>query len=138
MAMRVKIGLGSCGMAAGARQTQTALEEALAAAGSTLRSERTGCIGLCFAEPLVEVVDAESGQNWFYGRVDAAAAARIATEHVLGGQVQEDLLLTPDELHFLQSQQRIALRNCGVIDPENIEHYIERGGYQARRHAVCE
>ena len=138
MAMRVKIGLGSCGMAAGARQTQTALDEALAAAGSTLRSERTGCIGLCFAEPLVEVVDAESGQNWFYGRVDAAAAARIATEHVLGGQVQEDLLLTPDELHFLQSQQRIALRNCGVIDPENIEHYIERGGYQALRQAVCD
>ena len=78
MAMRVKIGLGSCGMAAGARQTQAALDEALAAAGSTLRSERTGCIGLCFAEPLVEVVDVESGQNWFYGRVDAAAAARSA------------------------------------------------------------
>ena len=138
MAMRVKIGLGSCGMAAGARQTQAALDEALAAAGSTLRSERTGCIGLCFAEPLVEVVDVESGQNWFYGRVDAAAAARIATEHVLGGRVQEDLLLTSDELHFLQSQQRIALRNCGVIDPENIGHYIERGGYQALRQAVCD
>ncbi len=138
MAMRVKIGLGSCGTAAGARQTQAALDEALAAAGSTLRSERTGCIGLCFAEPLVEVVDVESGQNWFYGRVDAAAAARIATEHVLGGRVQEDLLLTSDELHFLQSQQRIALRNCGVIDPENIEHYIERGGYQALRQAVCD
>ncbi len=138
MAMRVKIGLGSCGMAAGARQTQAALDEALAAAGSTLRSERTGCIGLCFAEPLVEVVDVESGQNWFYGRVDAAAAARIAIEHVLGGRVQEDLLLTSDELHFLQSQQRIALRNCGVIDPENIEHYIERGGYQALRQAVCD
>ena len=138
MAMRVKIGLGSCGMAAGARQTQAALDEALAAAGSALRSERTGCIGLCFAEPLVEVVDVESGQNWFYGRVDAAAAARIAIEHVLGGCVQEDLLLTSDELHFLQSQQRIALRNCGVIDPENIEHYIERGGYQALRQAVCD
>ena len=46
MAIRVKIGLGSCGMAAGARQTQQALDEALAAGGSKIRSERTGCIGL--------------------------------------------------------------------------------------------
>ena len=138
MAMHVKIGLGSCGMAAGARQTQTALDEALAAAGSSLRSERTGCIGLCFAEPLVEVVDDASGQNWFYGRVDAAAAEKIVQGHVLGGEPQADLLLTADEMHFLQSQQRIALRNCGVIDPENIEHYIERGGYQALRKAVCD
>ena len=138
MAIRVKIGLGSCGMAAGARQTQQALDVALAAGGSKIRSERTGCIGLCFAEPLVEVCDEAAGQSWLYGRVDAAAAARIAEGHILGGQVQEDLLLSEDELHFLHSQTRIALRNCGVIDPENIEDYIERGGYQALRQAVCE
>ena len=132
--MRIKVGLGSCGMAAGARKTQAAIDAALSAAGSATRAERTGCIGLCFAEPLVEVVDGDT--SYFYGRVDAAKAEQIVNGHVIGGQVQHDLLLTDDEMAFLNRQQRIALRNCGVIDPENIEHYIARGGYQALQKAV--
>ncbi len=134
--MRIKVGLGSCGIAAGARQAQAALDECLAAGGSPLRSERTGCIGMCFAEPLVEVID--DGVSYFYGRVDAARARQIAEGHILGGEVQRELLLTDDELDFLRRQQRIALRNCGVIDPENIDDYTGRGGYQALQKAVCE
>lgn len=134
--IRIKIGLGSCGMAAGARTTKEAMDGALAKAGLGIKTERTGCIGLCFAEPLVEVIDGE--RSYFYGRVDAKAAEQIVEGHIVGGEPQEELLLTPEELHFLESQHRIALRNCGVIDPENIEHYIERGGYQALRKAVCE
>ncbi len=134
--MRIKIGLGSCGMAAGARNTKEALDAALIKAGLDLQTERTGCIGLCFAEPLVEVIDGE--QSYFYGRVDAAAAEKIVAGHIVGGEPQEELLLTPEELHFLESQHRIALRNCGVIDPESIEDYIARGGYEALRKAVCE
>lgn len=132
--MRIKVGLGSCGMAAGARKTQEAIDAALSAAGSAVRAERTGCIGLCFAEPLVEVIDGDN--SYFYGRVDAAKAEQIVNGHVIGGQVQHDLLLTDDEMAFLNRQQRIVLRNCGVIDPENIEHYIARGGYQALQKAV--
>lgn len=135
-AMRVKVGLGSCGIAAGARQTQAALDECLAAAGAALRSERTGCIGMCFAEPLVEVIDGDN--SYFYGRVDAVKAKQIVEGHIIGGEVQQDLLLTEDELNFLHRQQRIALRNCGIIDPENIDDYIGRGGYQALHKAVCD
>lgn len=134
--IRIKIGLGSCGMAAGARTTKEAMDGALAQAGLGIKTERTGCIGLCFAEPLVEVIDGE--RSYFYGRVDAKAAEQIVESHIVGGEPQEELLLTPEELHFLESQHRIALRNCGVIDPENIEHYIAQGGYQALRKAVCE
>lgn len=134
--IRIKIGLGSCGMAAGARTTKEALDGALAKAGLGIEAERTGCIGLCFAEPLVEVIDGE--RSYFYGRVDAKAAEQIVEGHIVGGEPQEALLLTPEELHFLESQHRITLRNCGVIDPENIEHYIAQGGYQALRKAVCE
>lgn len=134
--IRIKVGLGSCGIAAGARQTMAALDESLGAAGLGLRSERTGCIGMCFAEPLVEVID--GGNSYFYGRVDAAKAKQIVDGHIVGGEVQQELLLTEDELSFLNRQHRIALRNCGVIDPESIEDYIERGGYQALRKAVCD
>jgi NADH-quinone oxidoreductase subunit F len=130
------VGLGSCGIAAGAKKTQEAIDGVLAAAESPIRAERTGCIGLCFAEPLVEVVDGD--KSYFYGRVDAEKAALIAEKHILGGEVQTDLLLSDEEMSFLTRQERIALRNCGVIDPENIEHYIERGGYQALKKAVTE
>ncbi len=134
--IRIKVGLGSCGMAAGARKTKDALDAALAAAGLDIRAERTGCIGLCFAEPLVEVID--GGESYFYGRVDEAKAAQIVKEHIVGGKPQQELLLAEDELNFLTRQTRIALRNCGVIDPESIEQYIARGGYQALKKAVCE
>lgn len=132
--LRIKVGLGSCGIAAGARKTQAALDEALAAAGQNIRAERVGCIGLCFAEPLVEVLDGE--KSWFYGRVDEEKAKQIVAGHIVNGEVQTELLLSDEEMHFLNSQQRIALRNCGVIDPENIDDYIARGGYQALRQAV--
>lgn len=134
--IRIKVGLGSCGMAAGAQKTKAALDAALSAAGLNIRTERTGCIGLCFAEPLVEIID--GGQSYFYGRVDEAKAQQIVQQHIVGGKVQQELLLAEDELGFLTRQTRIALRNCGVIDPESIGHYIERGGYQALKRAVCE
>lgn len=134
--LRIKVGLGSCGMAAGARKTQSALDKALAEAGLAIRAERTGCIGLCFAEPLVEVTDGV--ESWFYGWVDETKAAQIVAGHIVGGEVQQELLLSDEEMSFLTRQQRIALRNCGVIDPENIDHYIERGGYQALKQAVCD
>ena len=134
--LRLKIGLGSCGMAAGARKTEDALNKALSAAGLDRRAERTGCIGLCFAEPLVEVTD--GSQSWFYGRVDEVKAEQIVTGHIIGGKVQDDLLLTDEEMNFLTSQKRIALRNCGVIDPESIDDYIARGGYRALQKAISE
>lgn len=134
--IRIKVGLGSCGMAAGAQKTKAALDAALAEAGLNIRAERTGCIGLCFAEPLVEVIDGD--QSYFYGRVDEAKAQQIVQEHIVGGRPQQELLLAEDEMNFLTRQTRIALRNCGVIDPESIEQYIGRGGYQALQKAVCE
>lgn len=132
--IRVKIGLGSCGIASGANDTKTALEQALS--GSKVQVERTGCIGLCFAEPLVEVVDGE--KSYFYGNVNAKKAAIIVEKHVLGGEVQEKLLLNAEEMNFLEKQHRIALRNCGVIDPENIEDYIAGGGYKSLEKCVNE
>lgn len=133
---QIKIGLGSCGIAAGALKTQAALDAACKQAGLNVEAGRVGCIGLCFAEPLVEVSDGTN--NWFYGRVDEAAAAKIVAEHIVGGTPVAELLLSADEMRFLQRQQRIVLKNCGVIDPESIDDYVAHGGYAALKKAIAD
>jgi NADH-quinone oxidoreductase subunit F len=119
----LKIGLGSCGYAAGARGVLNVLQE------MGVSVKRTGCIGMCFAEPLVEVID-EQGST-FYAKVSKDSIKEIVESHVQGGVPLPELALAADELDFLHKQTRISLRNCGIIDPEDIGEYMERGGYQA-------
>jgi len=98
---------------------------------------RTGCFGLCEAGPIVIVYP----EGAFYSRVDANDIARITEEHLLKGRivtdllyaesVEEDQIKSIDEVGFYQKQQRIALRNCGVINPEIIDEYIAMDGYRA-------
>ncbi len=98
---------------------------------------RTGCFGLCEAGPIVIVYPEGS----FYSRVNADDIAKITEEHLLKGRivtdllfaesVQEDEIKSIDQVGFYQKQQRIALRNCGVINPEVIDEYIAMDGYKA-------
>ncbi len=97
----------------------------------------TGCFGFCEKGPIVKVLP----DNTFYTQVKGSDAAEIVAEHVVKGRKVNRLLYTDpksnehvsDSKHmgFYQKQIRIALRNCGVINPENIEEYIAREGYQA-------
>ncbi len=107
---------------------------------------RTGCFGLCEAGPIVIVYP----EGAFYSRITAEDAARIAEEHLLKGRVVKDLLYAEsvdeetneiksiDEVGFYKKQQRIALRNCGVINPEEITEYIALDGYQALGQVLTE
>jgi NADP-reducing hydrogenase subunit HndC len=99
---------------------------------------RTGCFGLCELGPVVIVYPEGS----FYSRVKVEDVAEIASEHLLKGRIVMRLLYSDsvaedqtirslDHTRFYAKQKRIALRNCGVIDPENIEEYIAVDGYQA-------
>jgi NADP-reducing hydrogenase subunit HndC len=98
---------------------------------------RTGCFGFCEKGPIVKVIP----DNTFYTQVKPADARDIVEEHVVKGrQVERLLYVDPDKktrvsdakgMNFYKKQIRIALRNCGVIDPENIDEYIARGGYEA-------
>lgn len=119
----IKIGLGSCGFAAGAQAVLDTLKE------MGVSAKQTGCIGMCFAEPLVEVIDDKG--SVFYGGVTKDSIKEIVESHVKGGVPVEKLAMSEDELGFIKKQTRIALRNCGVIDPESINEYKARGGYQA-------
>ncbi|WP_035379258.1 NADH-quinone oxidoreductase subunit NuoF [Fervidicella metallireducens] len=97
----------------------------------------TGCFGFCEKGPIVKI----SPDNVFYVEVTPEKAVRIVKEHIIKGRVVEDYLYkepeTKEVLHeqnempFYKKQLRIALRNCGFIDPENIYEYIAVDGYQA-------
>lgn len=133
--VKIKIGMGSCGIAAGAARTKAALEQALEQASADVKVEQTGCIGMCFNEPLVEVIDGE--EHFWYGKIKEEDALLLVEKHILGGEPFSERLIPQDEMSFLTRQTRIALRNCGVIDPERIEDYIESGGYKAAKKALC-
>jgi NADP-reducing hydrogenase subunit HndC len=102
-----------------------------------VRVIRTGCFGLCAMGPIVVVYP----EGAFYAQVKPEDAKEIVTEHILKGRIVKRLLYTDsketetkkslNEMDFYKKQVRIALRNCGVIDPENIDEYIAFDGYQA-------
>lgn len=97
----------------------------------------TGCFGFCEKGPIVKILP----DNTFYVEVKPDDAERIINEHIIKGRKVTDLLFkdpktkesVSDSKHmeFYKKQMRIALRNCGVINPENIDEYIARDGYQA-------
>lgn len=131
---KVIVGLGSCGIAAGANKVYNKIKALQEAEKLDFELAKTSCIGMCFREPLVEVVD-ENG-SMIYGDVDEDKAIEIIQQHVIGLNpikdyvVKTDLFTTPDSVYF-DGQIKIALRNCGYIDPENIQEYEDRGGYAA-------
>ena len=97
----------------------------------------TGCFGFCEKGPIVKIMP----DNTFYTKVKPEDAVEIIKEHVIGGRrVQRLLYVDPEtneavsdskHMNFYRKQVRIALRNCGLIDPENISEYIARDGYSA-------
>ena len=105
---------------------------------------RTGCFGFCEKGPIVKIIP----DNTFYVQVKPEDAQEIVEEHLLYGRKVKRLLYVnpetkkavPDSKHirFYQKQLRIALRNCGFIDPENIAEYIARSGYMALGKALTE
>ncbi|MCR4871742.1 MAG: (2Fe-2S) ferredoxin domain-containing protein, partial [Atopobiaceae bacterium] len=117
--MRIVIGEGSCGLAAGAGAVHTRMEELLAQgnpAGATLGI--TGCIGMCFLEPIVDVYDDEGALHRFV-KVQEKDADTIYGAVMSGDlSLADKLLITPEDEEFLSKQTRIALRDCGIIDPE--------------------
>ncbi|MEI8202064.1 MAG: NADH-quinone oxidoreductase subunit NuoF [Bacteroidota bacterium] len=131
---QVIVGLGSCGLAAGAGKVFDAIETIKNEKNLDFKLKKTSCIGMCYREPLVEVID-NSG-SYIYGEVNEAKALEIIDKHVLKGQpikeyvVKTDNFETPDDGYF-EGQVKIVLRNCGFIDPEIIEEYEARNGYKA-------
>ena len=130
--MRILLGYGSCGIASGADNVLKGLCEVLE--GTDITVEKVGCNGLCFAEPIVEIVT-DTGESILYGRLNEASAVELA-EGVKKGELPLNNRLSDEDMAFLNRQKRIVLSGCGKIDPENKEAYIENGGYTALKMAL--
>jgi len=150
--IKITVGYASCGVAAGAQAVLNAFNAGIKKRRMNIQVQKTGCNGMCHQEPLVDV--------WFpgkvrltYGRVTPEDVGAVLTA-IKSGAIPEGALfkmpLGPSDeaccedvadytAHvFYRKQERVALRNCGVIDPENIEEYIALEGYRGLQAMVHE
>jgi NADH-quinone oxidoreductase subunit F len=136
MKTKVIVGLGSCGIAAGAGKVYDKIAAIKKAEKLKFELKKTSCVGMCYREPLVEIID-ETGR-YLYGEIDEERAIEVIDKHITQHNpvrdyvVQADLFETIDD-EFTGDQVKITLRNCGYIDPESIEEYEAKDGYRAIR-----
>lgn len=126
--MKIVVGEGSCGIAAGAAKVYSAIEKLIGSTDSELTV--TGCIGMCFLEPIVDIYDNGELKKRLV-KVQPEDAEKII-EYVNGSEnAVNDLEISDDDKLFLEKQTRIALRHCGIINPEKIDEYTADDGYKA-------
>lgn len=149
--VKIVVGMNTCGIASGARDTLEAFREALHEQGIRGEVFQTGCIGMCFDEPLVDILQ-PGMPRITYRHLTADRVPKVVEEHLLKGEVVRDWVLAqmPDgvpplegiplfsELPYNAKQRKIVLRKCGSIDPEEIDHYIATDGYFALAKALLE
>ena len=156
--IRIQVGTAPCGISKGAQDVVKKLTQELEQQNVNATVIPVGCIGICYQEPIVEVIS-PGKPKLTYGRittdevpslVKAIAKGKALRKHVLYRTNQEELIIsgktfsytsrTPSDLKktpvikdfkFFQPQMRITLKNAGLINPESIEEYVARGGYAA-------
>lgn len=133
--MKIVVGEGSCGIAAGAEKVRQALlKEDLNGAVLTI----AGCIGMCYLEPIVDIYE-DGKEVKRLVRVTENDAKKIAEYAKTGDENAIATLLVSDEdKEFLNKQTRIALRRCGIINPDEIEDFIQADGYTAIKKVLNE
>jgi len=130
MSTRIVVGQGSCGLAAGAGAVYSALEAKLNASVNASLSI-TGCIGICYLEPIVDVY-AEDGTLYRCVQVKPENAETIVNAVAQNDfSLLSDLVIKEEDAQFLSKQTRIALRHCGIINPDEIDAYTADDGYKA-------
>jgi len=136
--VRIVVGMATCGIAAGAKPVLKALINEVAKQGlKNIIIKETGCIGICQYEPIVEVY-AAGKKKVTYIKMSAEKVPQIVCEHIAKGNIVGEYTIggvggetSLDDNVFCEKQKRIALRNCGIINPEEIEEYIAKDGYAA-------
>ena len=138
---RILIGAATCGRAAGALALLEAINSELGRHNIEATIIQVGCIGLCYAEPLVDIIK-PNRPRICYSNVTPEIIPQLIEDYIINDNPRSDLALgtigngsikdIPKlfELPMLKPQLRIALRNCGHINPENINHYIANDGYR--------
>lgn len=141
------VGSATCGRAAGASELLNSLRTHLQTQAIEAQVVEVGCLGLCYLEPLV-IVHKPGVASVCYGEVSPERMIEILDKHVLGDDPCGQWALgtmSPGELDgigeikdfpMMRAQVRRVLRNCGIIDPESLEHYLARDGYRGFLHAL--
>ena len=134
--IRVVVGMATCGIAAGARPVMDAFAAEVEKQGlKNIAVSQTGCVGMCKYEPMVDVY-VPGQEKVTYVHMTPEKAARVVEEHIKGGKPVEEYTIGEFAANFMKYQKRVALRNCGVIDPESIDEYLAFDGYKALEKAL--
>ena len=137
---KIHIGMATCGIASGAIETKKAFEETLAQRNIEALIQTTGCIGHCYAEPVVVIDHPDSGfPPILYHEVTPGKAQMLVKlfleegdprfEHILGATVPNDLIPSIMDFSRFNQEKRVVMEKCGHIDPEDIYDYIAEDGY---------
>ncbi len=135
--MRVIVGQGSCGIAAGANKVFSEFEKLIGEKNLHVSLEKTGCIGTCYLEPMVDIVD-DNGKKTTYVSIRPEQVTELVEKHLEGNSIVSEYTISDEDLDILNKQKRIALRNCGLINPESIDEYIGTGGYEATKKVLTQ
>ncbi|MBN1580679.1 MAG: NADH-quinone oxidoreductase subunit NuoF [Anaerolineae bacterium] len=147
--VQILIGLGTCGIAAGGNATLAALHEKLDQEKIEADVIQVGCIGMCFNEPLVDIVK-PGRPRISYGNVTPEIVCELVDDYVLGDNPRPDLAVATiddepfagipswNNLDFFKYQRRRVLQNCGFIDPAKIADYLAHDGYRALAKALAD
>ena len=137
---RILVGTATCGRAAGAMAVLETIENELTRLGIEAIVTQVGCIGLCYTEPIIDIIKPDR-PHVYYGGVTPKIVTRLLEDYIINDNPCPDLALGTTgedtiegiprlfELPVLKPQVRISLRNCGHIDPSDIKQYIANGGY---------
>ena len=135
--MKLIVGQGSCGIAAGASRVYNAIAEEIKNSGADIELGSTGCIGTCYLEPIVDFID-DDGKKITFVELDEEKAKEIVKDIVAGKAESSEYIISDEDKEALSKQERISLRNCGIINPESLDEYIETGGYKAIEKCIKE
>jgi len=143
----IYVGSATCGRAAGANPVLEAIKSALARHKLDAVITQVGCIGLCYAEPLMDMKKS-GAPRICYANVTPESACQLIEDYLVNDNPRPDLAMGTlgegsidgiprlFDQPMLKPQVRIALRNCGIIDPEDIDQYIAGGGYSGLERAL--
>ena len=145
---KIHIGMATCGIASGALKTQAAFREALNKLGVKAHIHPVGCLGHCYAEPLVIIDHPGSGfAPILYPEVTPAKAGMLVKsflkegdpcfEHIMGATVENEMIPSVMEISRFNREKRIIMDRCGRINPESIHEYLADEGYKGVAQSLC-
>jgi NADH-quinone oxidoreductase subunit F len=129
----IKVGLATCGIAAGGMLVYDELKKEIKNNNIEVELKKTGCMGMCYREVLIEVKD--DSDSYLYANVTPDKVKQIVYEHIINKKPVKEWIIKSKDINkedaFFKKQKQIVLRNCGIIDPSSVDDYISNNGYKA-------